>query len=490
MKFLKTRGLPCILAVLCLPVCALAAAPSRGQLLDARGTALEENACPGMAALAEDRLAAGEDVRLTLDGTLQAVAQSALKQTLGAEMAGAVVVMDGEGRLLAWAESEPDASPPAVPLALRMRASPGRTFAPVTALAALRNGALWPDETIDDMGPFALYSTDQPLYCWISEEQRYKHQHQTVVEGLANSCDSFFYTLGSRLGPEELANMGKDLGLDSLSGLGIQGETRGVLSSQSSLFAPDLPIDAQQTEIPAQVRGAVILHLRQAADQEGISATEESLGQCADALMRMAAENGQAEWLLQIRSIVGAQLSLSEETVMTRDLIEPLYDELNRIKWSGNAIAEAAMSRSFTKVTPMAMARYWTALANGGHVVNPQLLENGASPAQGKDLSGEIGPYLGDIRKGLEGASDITGKAYKPFYDGLDIEILHNISCIVATNENKDPALGEFTWVVGSLPQNQPQASVVVFIPENDRIEEAVNIFCKVTDAYFDQKAQ
>ena len=91
-------------------------------------------------------------------------------------------------------------------------------------------GKLQPDETISDGGLFMLYTKDPNTApkCWISASQRYKHQYQTIVQGIQNSCNFFFYTLGSRLKEERLYQYASEFGLTSRTGVDLPGEVRSV----------------------------------------------------------------------------------------------------------------------------------------------------------------------------------------------------------------------------------------------------------------------
>ena len=89
---------------------------------------------------------------------------------------------------------------------IHARGTPGSIFKMVSSLGAMLDGKLLTNETISDGGRFMLVTTveSQAPKCWISEGQRYKHQSQTIIQGLSNSCNYFFYTLGYRLGETRL----------------------------------------------------------------------------------------------------------------------------------------------------------------------------------------------------------------------------------------------------------------------------------------------
>ena len=78
-----------------------------------------------------------------------------------------------------------------------------------------------------------------------------------------------------------------------------------------------------------------------------------------------------------------------------------------------------AIGQSITTITPIAMARYIVALANGGYVYDVQLIDsiiapdgsvvNDFDPVLVNDLSDDIGEYLPYIKEGMKGVVDPEG---------------------------------------------------------------------------------
>ncbi|MBQ8654567.1 MAG: hypothetical protein IJ507_06470, partial [Clostridia bacterium] len=89
---------------------------------------------------------------------------------------------------------------------IHARGTPGSIFKMVTGFGALSEGELKPTERISDGGYYTKYNNDLTTApkCWISANYLWKHQNQTIVDGLSHSCNYFFYELGSRLGEERL----------------------------------------------------------------------------------------------------------------------------------------------------------------------------------------------------------------------------------------------------------------------------------------------
>jgi penicillin-binding protein 2 len=52
-----------------------------------------------------------------------------------------------------------------------------------------------------------------------------------MYQGIVNSCDVYFYTLGNRLGVDAIAQTARQFGLGQLTGIELQGEKTGILPS-------------------------------------------------------------------------------------------------------------------------------------------------------------------------------------------------------------------------------------------------------------------
>ena len=163
----------------------------------------------------------GDYLVLTLDSDLQKVTEESLAKTIqnirassgvkakdGADCnAGAAVVIDVKtGDTLAIA-SHPtydmsrfnedysiliqDEAKPMWNRAVSGLYSPGSTFKPLTAIAALETGNLKTNEIIEDEGVYKYYADYQPT-CWIWNEYQLTHGKQNVTLALENSCNFFF----------------------------------------------------------------------------------------------------------------------------------------------------------------------------------------------------------------------------------------------------------------------------------------------------------
>jgi cell division protein FtsI (penicillin-binding protein 3) len=176
----------------------------------------------------------GRNVRLTLDATLQANAQSVLLHTVRrwrAKAASAVVLDPTTGKVLAMA-SEPgfDANRFAETTrdVQRNRAvtdtyEPGSTLKVVTVAGALAEGLVTPSTQ------FSLEPKIQVADRVIGEAHRKETERMTVAEILSRSSNVGTITLAEQLGRKRLEAWIARFGFGKRTGIDFPGETKGIL---------------------------------------------------------------------------------------------------------------------------------------------------------------------------------------------------------------------------------------------------------------------
>ena len=109
--------------------------------------------------------------------------------------------------------------------------APGSTFKPCTALAALENGDITPDDnTIRCTGPLDVDG-------WIFrclEYPDYGHGDLTLNDAMTQSCNIYFMILGIQTGIDNISAMANRFGLGVKSGIDLPGEISGVMSSREN----------------------------------------------------------------------------------------------------------------------------------------------------------------------------------------------------------------------------------------------------------------
>ncbi|MCR4707002.1 MAG: hypothetical protein K5746_03535 [Clostridiales bacterium] len=474
----------------------------------------------------------GNSIKLTIDSNLQRVVESALQENVNyirdaqedllasdrwldtnknvlqgttrdfdsqpIELAekGAVVVIDMEGRVLALASYPPydpnafiiggesassillDSRNPLVNYAIGSRDTPGSIFKLVTATAGLLTGQLSLTETISDLGYFDLYDKSAPPRCWVNQRQLSRHADQTVVEGLTHSCNYFFYTVGSRLyenTDDQLYKTAALYGLTTRTGIDLPGELQGYVGSQTSLYDKNKAISAaeQATWRPFIVFNNIKKNLVKVGEDYGMTFDEAKMNKCVKRLMDMAVDYNQSDWLPEIRTILMEELDMPRELVYLQIVAGDTYIMLNEIKWGGSEAIMCAVGQSITTVTPVALARYVAAVANGGKVYDLRLIDSIISP-EGEIISqtqpilasqieGEgLDEYLSKIREGMYGVTEAEGTATR-FFAGTGIG--EQIGAKTGTAEKTDIDLENNAWMVAFAPYENPEIALCVYIP-------------------------
>ena len=245
---------------------------------------------------------------------------------------------------------------------IHARGTPGSIFKMVTGMGALSEGELKLTERISDMGYYTKYNQDLSTApkCWINKNYRWQHANQTIVEGLTNSCNYFFYELSSRLGEERLYRYASLFGLTSKTGIDLPGEVRSVVGCQNTLYDPSKAVNEanQDTSLPIIVFNSIKKHLRNCGQSRNIEYDDERLSICAKRLMDMAVNKNESEWLENMRTILMEELNMTKEMVYLQSVIGDTYNYMNDIKWGGGQTILTGIGQSVTVLTPIAVARY------------------------------------------------------------------------------------------------------------------------------------
>lgn len=188
---------------------------------------------------------AGSNVALTLDIKLQEAAELALarhtEQINGGQGGSAAVVLDvKDGGVLAsaswptfdlssyrqdYSQLVQDEAKPLFNRALLGTYAPGSTYKMVTATAALDTGLISPTDTIRCTG--WMEYLDTTFRCWLYRQNGGTHGEETVSDAIRDSCNIFFYTVGSQLGIDTLTEYAQAYGLGRSTGIELS-ESAGV----------------------------------------------------------------------------------------------------------------------------------------------------------------------------------------------------------------------------------------------------------------------
>lgn len=218
----------------------------------------------------------GNDVYLTIDYELQLTAQQSLIDTIeyvkanakpgdtpgGADCSAAsIVVMDPDTFEVLAIASYPsytmeeyeneyerlvaDESAPLYFRALNGTYAPGSTFKVGMAVAAIEDGIITVNSTIDTTkgahiknGVYKYFSDYQPT-CWIKNMYGSSHGVQNAQAAIKNSCNCFFFEVGRLMGIEKMNDYFKIFGLGQSTGIELN-ESIGILAGPAYREENDL----------------------------------------------------------------------------------------------------------------------------------------------------------------------------------------------------------------------------------------------------------
>ncbi len=181
----------------------------------------------------------GKNIRLTIDSTLQEFTADLLQ----GESASVVVMEVDTGNVLTlvsipgydpnsfskgigieeWKRLNADKKAPLLNKSIAGQYPPGSTFKMLVGLAGLEAGIIKPSSTVYCPGHFTLGS--HTFNCWKEGGHGTVEFHQAV----AQSCDTFFYTVADRMGIEKYAQMARRFGLGQRYDIGLMGEKSGLI---------------------------------------------------------------------------------------------------------------------------------------------------------------------------------------------------------------------------------------------------------------------
>lgn len=187
----------------------------------------------------------GRDISLTLDIELE----RSIERAMRGQLAGAVVVVDVRtGRVLA-ALSKPSFDPnlisgsggkeavqqafrrylndplkPTLDKTISAAYPPGSTYKPFSALAGLEQRIINPRTEVDCRGGYE-YGKRYFRCTGI-------HRHVNLHEAMVQSCNTYFYELGSQINIDSLVEIGMEFGLGTKTGIGINPEARGRMPTR------------------------------------------------------------------------------------------------------------------------------------------------------------------------------------------------------------------------------------------------------------------
>ena len=184
----------------------------------------------------------GYNVVLNIDADLQKTAWGAFEGRSGAAVAldprnGSVLTMVSSPSFdpnlfnsgISGEQWSKIANNPLTPLSNRVISGqypPGSTYKLIIASAALEEGIITPDTKFFCDGSY--HFGNRTFRCW----QKNGHGHISLHRAIVESCDVYFYNVGSLLGVDKIAHYAKLFGLGGFTGIDLPNEKNGLIPTK------------------------------------------------------------------------------------------------------------------------------------------------------------------------------------------------------------------------------------------------------------------
>lgn len=377
--------------------------------------------------------------------------------------------------------------------------TPGSIFKMTTAVAALMEGDITVNETIDDKGMYTRHlnsSTAIGPKCWTSTPSR--HSAQNVSKAIQNSCNYYFYEISYRMGVDKIVKWADQLGLTSSTSIELGGEATGQVGDQKVLYDNTKDSNEQRTGMAVLVRLQVEGYIKNYLSSLNITHNDEQIKQTAEKLIKLV-DGTERTYSTEIRNILHNELDIPVATSYAKGWDTEISASIIQLKWSHNDTITTGIGQGITLLTPIAVARYISALVNGGKVFDARLVKS-TSSADGlvsekqSRLYNTVAineEYLNAIKQGMQNVvSHEDGSSVISYFSSWPEERRKMLAGKTGTGQVSQIDLENNAWFAAFAPYDDPEIAVVVYIPNGYAGSRAAYTVEKIVSLYLDRKEQ
>lgn len=172
-----------------------------------------------------------------------------------------------------------------------------------------------------------------------------------MVKALEVSCNYYFFTVADRLGIDLINKWCSKLGLDSLTGLEIPGETAGQIGGQKVLF--DNTKENIGTGVARLVFNQLVRQLRGYCEKLEKEVDDAALETCAEKLLRIIDDREVSEWKSDILRIMREDLGIAETVTNNNYWHAEIYSILLELRWNPNQTVRTGIGQAVVSVTQL-----------------------------------------------------------------------------------------------------------------------------------------
>lgn len=252
-------------------------------------------------------------------------------------------------------------------IALSTAVQPGSTFKMITALNALEKG-FDPNKVIHDNGYIKLNKNDI-FACLLWNEFKQNHGNLTLKEALRDSCNYFFYCLGTGIDWNNKSSLGYKTTVDDITNvakrLGL-GTKTGIELNETIYPVPDSKTKLDQTKnqvISYLISNAKFIFKKDIYEDESLLL--KKINEIAD----LTSNNVTYEELYYKLNKIGITKTFLEDTAKTLK-----YTYFNFSTWQYSDQFNISIGQGENRYTPFQLASYIAALGNEGVYYNSSII--------------------------------------------------------------------------------------------------------------------
>ncbi|WAW14284.1 penicillin-binding transpeptidase domain-containing protein [Peptostreptococcus equinus] len=263
------------------------------------------------------------------------------------------------------------AANPLINLATQGVFQPGSVFKMITGVAALESG-LSTSYTINDPGFIKFGNKIFADYVWHHEKKN--HGIVDIYKALQESCNIFFFVIGSDrnwmtgqdlhlgMGAKKILEYAKKFGLDSPTGLEDEIEARnGRVPSERQ------KIESTKIQLKNNLDKLMRTHFYQIDYESDNSKFEEKI-------MRIVSWADEDKAIGRVEAMNRLKKLGVKDQYIEKDADNIVYSYLKFAKWGVGDTFNLAIGQGENAYTPAQVVRYTSALANGGYLVDLNLV--------------------------------------------------------------------------------------------------------------------
>ena len=293
--------------------------------------------------------------------------------------------------------------------------APGSTYKMITATAGLETGHITMDTIVNCPGYYRIPGLTMKNW------KTTGHGRVDILRAIQVSNNTFFWTIAHRMGQDPIAKYAMEFGFGSKTGIDLPAEARGVVPTTRYKLEQRLGgVDSTHAQKVRQVEARYAEQVQEV--------TKEYAAQAASAGKRdlsrvKRAEEKELERLEKEKKDELDRLNVESEAA--KEQLEDLFKQREwELTWHLYDTLNGAVGQGYVMVTPLQLANYTAAIANGGTLYKPQLVNKVVAPDGtvvkefGPEILGQVSvspQTLATIRDGMHLGSKGEGTAAGSF---------------------------------------------------------------------------